>query len=309
MTGSRPGFEMTVKDKDVLTGCLCSIGCAILYGMSYVFIKQASETASPFAILGWRYLLAFVTMSLLAGCEIIPVRLKGKNLRPLMIVALFCPVIYYVGETFGVSKTTASESGVIVACIPVATLIASTLILKKRPAKLQIAGILITLAGVLVTVFAAGASSSFSISGYLLLMVAVVSYALYSVFVEKAPGFTGLEITYFMLASGALIFVLFAVTEACVNHSLEHLLTLPFRNTGFLAAILYAGLGCSILAFFMSNLAILKIGVNRMSSFAGISTVVSILSGVVFLHEAFTLWQAVGAVVIIAGVYIANIRA
>ena len=74
--------------------------------------------------------------------------------------------IYYSGETFGISSTTAPESGVFLACIHVASLTASTLILKKKPAKLQVAGILITLSGVVLTVLAVGASSSLSISGY-----------------------------------------------------------------------------------------------------------------------------------------------
>ena len=275
--------------------------------MSYLFIKQASNIASPFAILGWRYLLAFAVMSLLAVCRIIRIRLRGKNLKPLLLVALFCPVLYFIGETFGVSKTTSSETGVIIACIPVATLAASSLILKKRPAKGQTAGILITLAGVLITVFAAGASASFSMIGYALLSLAVISYALYCVFVARVTEYTGMEITYVMLAAGAIVFILFAVTEACLDHSFSRLISLPFRDTGFLIAILYVGIGCSIMAFFLSNVAIRKIGVNRMASFAGLSTVISILAGVIFLHEAFTPWQIVGAVVILVGVYIANL--
>lgn len=36
------------------------------------------------------------------------------------------------------------------------------------------------------------------------------------------------------------------------------------------------------------------------------ATVVSIVAGAVILKESFTLWQIVGAVVIILGVYVAN---
>lgn len=53
---------------------------------------------------------------------------------------------------------------------------------------------------------AAGFASSLSASGYALLALAVLAYALYSVYVEKAVGYSGAEITFAMLAAGALVF-------------------------------------------------------------------------------------------------------
>ena len=88
----------------------------------------------------------------------------------------------------------------------------------------------------------------------------------------------------------------------------RELIALPFEERAFGIAILYQGIGCSLLAFFLSNIAIAKIGVNRTSSFIGISTVTSIIAGVVFLHESFTIYQLIGAVIIIIGVYVANAK-
>ena len=291
-----------------MIGSLCALGCEVLYGMSYVFTKQATLSASALSLLGWRFVLAFFVMSILVIIGVINVDLKGKSIRPLLLVALFSPVIYFIGETVGISNTTASESGVFLACIPVAALIASTLILKKKPSKLQIIGILITLAGVLVTVFAVGATSSFSIVGYAFLLMAVVSYALYCVFVDKADSYSGMEITYMMLAAGAIVFAVLALVEAFINRNIGHLLTLPFKETDFMIAVIYQGIGCSVFAFFLSNVAIAKIGVNRTSSFIGVATVVSIVAGVLLLHENLSIGQIIGAVVIIIGVYTANAK-
>ena len=288
-----------MKSNDLTIGSLCALGCEALYGMSYIFTKQATQSASALSLLGWRFLLAFVVMSVLVVSGVIKVHLRGKNLRPLFLVALFSPVFYFIGETFGISNTTASESGVFLACIPVASLIASTLILKKKPKKIQIIGILITLTGVLLTVFAVGASSSLSIIGYAFLLMAVISYALYCVFVDRADGYSGTEITYMMIIAGAVVFVILAMTEGIVKGNLGQIVVLPFVDTGFLIAVLYQGIGCSILAFFLSNLAIAKIGVNRTSSFIGVATVVSIAAGAFLLKEPFTIWQIIGAVVII----------
>lgn len=214
-----------------------------------------------------------------------------------------------MGETYGIGLTTASESGAFLACIPVVSLLASTVILHERPRRRQVWGILVTMAGVMLTVLAVGASSSLSVPGYLFLLVGVVSYALYSVFARRARGFTGMEITYVMLVAGAAVFGSLAVAEAALSGSVPELASLPFRDAGFLAAVLHQGFGCSVLALFLSNNAIASIGVNRASSFIGLSTVVSITAGVLILGEAFSAVQLCGVALILSGVYVANGRA
>ena len=291
---------------NVILGCLCALGCETLYGLSYMFTKQATEFASAFALLGWRFFVAAVVMTVVVLCGAVKLNLKGKRLKPLLLVALFSPCIYFITETIGISHTTSSESGVFLACIPVVSLIASTLILKKKPAKVQVAGISITLIGVIITVVAVGTSSSLSVIGYALLLIAVISYALYCVFVDKASEFSGAEITYIMLIAGAVLFVTLAIVEAVTTGAVTELISLPFNKGEFLIAILYQGIGCSVAAFFLSNVAIANIGVNRTSSFIGVATVVSIIAGAVILKETFTSMQIVGAVVIIIGVYVAN---
>lgn len=295
-----------MKDNRVLTGSLCALGCEVLYGLSYLFTKQTAETASPLALLGWRFVVALAAMSLCVTLGFIPVWLKGRRLGPLLRVALFCPCLYFIGETVGIRETTVTESGVFLACVPALSLLASTVILKKKPTKRQIIGILVTFLGVMTTVVAVGLSSSLSPVGYAALMLAVVAYALYSVFVDLAADYTGAEITYVMLCSGAAFYGLLALGEAAAHGALSELLTLPARSGTFLAAVLYQGIGCSVAAFFLSNAAIAKIGVNKTSSFIGVSTIVSILAGALALGEPLSVGQIVGAAVIVAGVYTAN---
>ena len=185
--------------------------------------------------------------------------------------------------------TTASESGAFLACIPVVALIMSSLILKEWPSRWQVVGVITTLIGIIIAVFAAGGSTHFSLVGYLILGLAVVSYALYCVDVERASQFSSLEITYFMLASGCLTFGLFALSQGFLAGDLKELLLLPVSNPKIsLSLFLYQGLGCSVLGYLLSNFAIANIGVNRTASFIGISTIISILAAVVVLGEPFS---------------------
>ena len=295
-----------MKDNRILTGSLCALGCEVLYGLSYLFTKQTAETASPLALLGWRFIVALAVMSLCVALGLVKIRLRGRRLWPLLRVALFCPCLYFIGETVGIRETTVTESGVFLACVPALSLLASTVILKKKPTKRQIIGILVTFLGVMTTVVAVGLSSSLSPVGYAALMLAVIAYALYSVFVDLAADYTGAEITYVMLCSGAAFYGLLALGEAAAHGTLTALLALPVKNGAFRTAVLYQGVGCSVAAFFLSNAAIAKIGVNKTSSFIGVSTIVSILAGALALGEPLHIGQIVGAAVIVAGVYTAN---
>ena len=191
--------------------------------------------------------------------------------------------------------TTASESGAFLACIPVVALIMSSLILKEWPSRWQVVGVITTLIGIIIAVFAAGGSTHFSLVGYLILGLAVISYALYCVDVERASQFSSLEITYFMLASGCLTF-----------GDLKEILLLPVSNPKFTITILYQGLGCSVLGYLLSNFAIANIGVNRTASFIGISTIISILAAVVVLGEPFSQLQIFAGILVVLGVYVAN---
>lgn len=293
-----------MKENRALSGGLCALGCEVLYGLSYLFTKRTEDAASTLALLGWRFIVALAVMSLCVALGLVKIRLRGRRLWPLLRVALFCPCLYFIGETVGIRETTVTESGVFLACVPALSLLASAVILKKKPTRRQIVGISITFLGVMTTVIAVGISSSLSPMGYAALMLAVAAYALYSVFVDLASDYTGAEITYAMLLSGAAFYGLLALGEA--HGTLTALLTLPVKNGAFRTAVLYQGVGCSVAAFFLSNAAIAKIGVNKTSSFIGVSTIVSILAGALALGELLHIGQIVGAAVIVAGVYTAN---
>ena len=302
-------YNRTMKrnDQNLFWGVLSALGAEVLFGLSYLFTKQISHQVSAVALLGWRFFIAFFVMLLFTKqLGLTAIRLQGKNLWNLGLLVLFCPIFYYIFETLEIGFTTASESGVFLASIPVVNLLVSSLVLKQKPTSFQITGILVTLLGVLGSVFAVGASASFSLLGYLLLFLAVLSYAFHCVFVEKSSQISGIEMTFLMAGVGFLVFAFLALLQGLFEGNLVSLLALPFQNASFCLAILYQGVGCSVLAFFLSNNAIKKIGVTRTSSFIGISTLVSILSGILFLGETFSHFQVLAAILIIMGVYLSN---
>ena len=99
-----------------MSGGLCALGCEVLYGLSYLFTKRTADAASALALLGWRFIVALAVMSLCVALGLVKIRLRGRRLWPLLRVALFCPCLYFIGETVGIRETTVTESGVFLAC-------------------------------------------------------------------------------------------------------------------------------------------------------------------------------------------------
>lgn len=292
--------------RSIRLGILAAISCEAIFGLSYIFTKQATQSTSELSLLAFRFFVAFVVMSILVVFKVVKINFKGKSILPLIILGIIDPCCYFIGETIGIANSTASESGIFLACIPVASLTASTIFLKERPTKTQVSGILVTLVGVLITVFAVSTDSSFSLKGYLFLLIAVAAYSMYSVTVSKFSDFTSVEITYAMITCGCIFFLILALAEAINNGNLSSTLALAITDKNLIKAILFQGIGCSVFAFFLSNFAIANIGVNKTSSFIGISTVVSVLAGVSLLGEKLTISQLIGGIIIVAGVYLAN---
>ncbi len=287
-------------------GVLAMILSSLLFGLSFLFTKMVTNEVQGFALLAWRFVLAALLMTLLRFMGVFRIRFRGKPVGRLLLLALLEPVIYFIGELFGIQLTTASESGTIIACIPIMTVILSALILKEPPTLLQTLGIAASIAGVVMLVLVKGFEASLNGWGYALLLLAVLSTALYTVLSRKLAMFSSVEKTYMMALTGAAAFTVLALAEHGAAGTLRTLVTLPLISPSFLFAVLYLTVGCSVTAFLCSNYAIMALGAVRSASFAGLTTVISILAGVIVLRESFTLWQGVGTALVLAGLYTAN---
>jgi drug/metabolite transporter (DMT)-like permease len=64
-------------------------------------------------------------------------------------------------------------------------------------------------------------------------------------------------------------------------------------------SILYLGVLSSVIAYFLTNYTLVRIEGSRCVVFANISTIVFIAAGVIFLHENFHVYHAVGSIMIL----------
>lgn len=163
-----------------------------------------------------------------------------------------------------------------------------------------------TLVGVVVTVVADGFVFGGTTVGYVGLLVAVLAFALYSVYAQRFSAIGDLEKTTAMIVASALLFTPMALTGQAASDTLGEAVTLPLRHPAFAVAVAFLALGCTVGAFFLQNTAIGMLGATRYSSFIGVSTPAALICGNLFLHERLSpLRWAAGATILI-GVYLAN---
>lgn len=280
---------------------------SIIFGLSFLFSKIALTVASPIALVAFRFLLAFVAMSVLIIFKVFKVNYRNKPLRELILLGLSEPVIYFIFETYGIRETSSSIAGLMLSIIPIAVTLLGVYFLKEIPSLKRIIFILISVSGVaLIGVMSASTNEGTSIRGILLLLGAVTSAGLFTIISRKASRhFTPIEITYFMMVLGAVFFNIMWISDLALKGEIINYFK-PLQNSQFIMSVLYLAILSSIVAYLLINYTLSKIEASNTSVFANISTIVSVVAGVVVLKETFHLYDFIGSALILIGVWGTN---
>lgn len=181
---------------------LSLIGVALIWGTTFVLVKQALADVSTLLFLTIRFALASAALAL-----IFHKRFRGPNLSHSLRAGLLagaCLFTGYVLQTFGLKYTTASKTGFITGLyIPLVPLFGS-LVYKKAPRLAEILGVLAAFTGMaLMTVQRDLLEIN---SGDLLVAGCAVAYAFHILVLGKFAGSadTGV-LTVTQIATGMLI--------------------------------------------------------------------------------------------------------
>ena len=79
-------------------------------------------------------------------------------------------------------------------------------------------------------------------------------------------------------------------------------------NTGNISAIIYLGLGASVICFLIWNKAIVALGSGRTALFGNLIPIFSSIEAVIILHEEFTWIYVVSMIVVFTGIVLANVQ-
>lgn len=137
----------TTSRKGSMTLALCCgvIG-NVIWGASYLFTRIAQQEAPPMVQMSLRFLLAFLLLNLMMLFGLERIRLRGKNLRPLIMLSCVEP-IYFFFESYGIYYSNSTFAGVTLAIVPVIAIGMGVLILKEYPTRKQFLLCFVPIAG------------------------------------------------------------------------------------------------------------------------------------------------------------------
>ncbi|MTI83019.1 MAG: DMT family transporter [Firmicutes bacterium] len=289
---------------------LAALTVAVIFGFSFLFTKAALFYLSPFQLIGIRFALAAFSLTALALLKVVKLNIRPRHLGDLLKIAIWQPVLYFICETYGVKLTSASESGVIIALVPVATAVLSMVILKEKITFWQ--GLFINAAVLGVVLMALGnpaaglKGESGHLWGVLFLFGAVLAAAFYSIFSRRASAVHApLDITFVMMWLGAVIFNIAGFIQSYWTGQLGNYIDI-WHNLPVVVGILYLGILSSVIAFFLLNYTLSYLSASRAAVFLNLIPVVSVLAGILFLNEQLGSWQVGGGLLIILGVWGTN---
>ncbi|MDO4499853.1 MAG: DMT family transporter [Erysipelotrichaceae bacterium] len=274
-----------------------------IFGFSFLFSKLALDIAEPLVLLAVRFSVAFILMNILYLFKLVDLKLKGKDLKPLIVLGLMQPVLYFICESYGIKLSSSSFAGIIISLAPIAGLILAYIFLKERMSLKQIIYSIVSVLGVIIISYN-GELGGTKMLGLLFLLGAVFFGSMFSVQSRKiANDYTAFERTYVMFMIGMIVFVPMALIKTGFNSSLW---LVPLSNLQFWISIIYLSCISSVGAFMLLNKALDVLPASRSLVFANVTSVISVLAGVIILKEAINLIQVIGIVLVLIGVYKVN---
>lgn len=275
---------------------------SIIYGLSILFTSRLLKNEGIFDVLALRFLVSLIFLQILKLFKVIKVNFKGKNLKAVFLLVIFEPIGYFIFETIGISYTSTLMVSIILSLMPVAVVIAETLILKETTSFIQKLYLIMGVTGAAFIAYMSSANSGDSeLLGIIFIVLAMVCGCLYLVFSRKfSVEFNPLEITYYMVIAGAIIFNLTNIFIHLLNGTITSYFT-PLFNLQNIVGFIYLGVLASICATMLNNFALSKIQASSASVFSKLSTIVAVLAGILVNNESFYWYHLLGGALILAG--------
>lgn len=276
---------------------------AIIVGLSFIFVKLALIFTNPVDTLAHRFTLSFVAASIPVLFGWIRLRIKPKDILPILPLALLYPALFFALQAFGLVYTSSSEAGIIQATVPIFTMLMATYFLGESSTWLQKLSTLLSVTGVVYIFAMKGIQFATGNSlGTILILLSALSLAGYSVLARKlTKDFHFIDVTYMVCAIGFVFFNAWSVFRHSTEGTLSEFFA-PFLSPVFVVAIVFLGVLSSLVTSFLNNYALSIMEASKLSVFNNLSTLVTISAGVLFLNEQLAYYHLIGAAMIIAGV-------
>jgi drug/metabolite transporter (DMT)-like permease len=275
----------------------------IFWSMTFIWFKIANEVFPPFSIVFLRLVLSSIIL-LTASFFIRQLqKIDRRDLKWILLLSVFEPFLYFIGESQGLTRISSTLAAVIIGTIPLLVPVGAFLFFKEKLSILNISGIIISFAGVLIVVLNRGFTFNANPTGIMLMFLAVFSAVGYTLMVRKLVGrYNPFSlVTYQNILGIILFFPLVAVFEY------DSLISVDITNRALISLFCLAIFG-STLAFVLYNYSIKKLGASKANIFTNIIPVLTAVMSFYILNEEMTFRKVTGIAVVLAGLLLSQLK-
>lgn len=277
------------------------VGVMTLWGCTFVLTKDVIGDVPPWTLAFVRVTIGFLFLLPIAWLSY---RKASGPRVPLPWAAMFgmgaIGVAFYYGVfNLGLVYTSASQGALVQSSIPAMTALVAVLWLRERASRTRIAGIALSVIGVLV-IFSGSrgqGDAAAPMFGNLMVFMSVIAWGFYTSLAKRFAHIDAMVLTAGVIGAGALLLLPAALIEL-------HGRALPQLSGGQWLEVLVLGAGASGLAYMLYNLALQDVDASLAGVFANLIPVVGVISGVVMLNEPIALRAIIGGAIVMAGVWI-----
>lgn len=280
---------------------------ALIWGTGSVAIKIAVEGFPPLTAAGLRLLIAsaiYAPLLWLTRSAAPPPRRADLPLLAWLAITgyLLFNVLYFLA----LRRTTATHAVLVWGAQPVLTAVLAAMLIGERVPARALLGVAVSTAGVVLIVLSsvsAETAHGADTLGDLMLVTIIVSWVLYTVASRRAMArLSPLATTGYACLLGT---VMMLPVTLLGGFRPEHLTQAPLRSW---LALLFSGGVSVVLSYILWNRALLRLGPTRTAVFVNLSPVWGLLMSRVLENETLSWIHAFGAVLIVGGVLVANLR-
>lgn len=273
----------------------------VFWGLSFIASKFALTNGfQPMTLAFWRYVVACLVMVPAALLREGRPRIEKADTLPLILSALFGITFYYFFEYTGMVYTTASTASLIIATIPVFSLLYAVLFKKMRVGRMRVLCTAVSLAGVFLVIrFGEGGGEGLgSMKGNLLILACCLCWVAYIEFNAKLRGrLPSLTLTACQSVIALATLFPFALREGEL---------LPAAPPMAWACVVALAVVCSALCYFLYAEALGSVEAFTASMFININPISAVIAGFLLLGERLSPLQLMGGGLILGSLMLAN---
>lgn len=274
----------------------------IIWGLSFLSIKVTVNVMGPMSLALSRFIIASLLLWAMLKYNEPDTVLEKRDVPLMALSGIFGITIYFFFENNGVNLTTASTASIIIATIPMMTVLADYIFCGNKISLPQIAGVILSFTGVYFIVRESGglALSSEHFTGNLYMLGAALAWVVYNLTTRPlGTRYSRLAITTYQTLFGTAAIIPFVFFERP---------DLSLMNGVIAANILFLGVLCSAAGYLCYVYSIGELGVSITSLFINLIPIITVIASYFILDEKITSTQMLGGGIIVAAVYLADIN-